>query len=166
MGLSPGVGDHKEEMHPNRNRVLYGLITTGVVVTGLLSRSSVAEKWPRLLSVYAGDTLWAATVFLALAIALPSKKTSHLAVAAIVIAFTVEASQLYQAHWFGQIRNTVLGRLLLGAGFMWSDLLCYTAGVLIAATADTLATNSTAKKSPTSPCSLPAGPRGRDPAGG
>jgi len=29
------------------------------------------------------------------------------------------------------VRGTLPGRLVLGAGFLWSDLVCYTAGVLL-----------------------------------
>ncbi|MCA9011825.1 MAG: DUF2809 domain-containing protein [Planctomycetaceae bacterium] len=33
--------------------------------------------------------------------------------------------------WLDSLRQTILGRLILGFGFLWSDLLCYTAGVAI-----------------------------------
>lgn len=145
--LTVSVGDHQRRMNPDRKRVPYGLVAAAVIVTGLLSRSSAAESWPRFLSAYSGDTLWATTVFLALAIALPTMKTSRLAFAAIAISFTVEATQLWRAPWLELIRGTSLGHLLLGAGFKWSDLLCYSAGVLIGATADAIATRKAARTS-------------------
>ncbi len=43
--------------------------------------------------------------------------------------FAVEFSQLYQAEWIIMIRQTKIGGLILGYGFLWSDLLCYAAGV-------------------------------------
>ncbi len=43
-----------------------------------------------------------------------------------------EFSQLYQARWFSAIRETKIGRLMLGVGFIWSDILCYAIGTLLA----------------------------------
>ena len=41
----------------------------------------------------------------------------------------IELSQLYHAHWIDSIRHTTLGGLILGFGFLWSDLACYAVGV-------------------------------------
>ena len=41
----------------------------------------------------------------------------------------VEISQLYHAPWIDSIRQTTLAALILGFGFLWSDLVCYAAGV-------------------------------------
>ncbi len=38
-------------------------------------------------------------------------------------------SQLYHAEWIDSIRATTLGGLVLGYGFLWSDLVAYTIGV-------------------------------------
>ena len=38
-------------------------------------------------------------------------------------------SQLYHAEWIDNIRATTLGGLVLGYGFLWSDLVAYTIGV-------------------------------------
>ena len=46
-----------------------------------------------------------------------------------MLSFAVEFSQLYQAGWINAVRETHLGALVLGRGFLWSDLACYTAGV-------------------------------------
>ena len=43
----------------------------------------------------------------------------------------IEFSQLYQENWIIEIRNTTLGHLVLGQGFLWSDLLAYTFGSII-----------------------------------
>jgi len=45
----------------------------------------------------------------------------------------IEMSQLYQAEWINNIRHTTLGGLILGQGFLWSDIVAYTAGVIIGA---------------------------------
>ena len=41
----------------------------------------------------------------------------------------VELSQLYHAPWIDSIRHTTIGGLILGFGFLWSDLACYSLGV-------------------------------------
>jgi hypothetical protein len=52
---------------------------------------------------------------------------------ALGLAFSVEFSQLYHAPWIDSIRQTTLGGLVLGSGFLWTDLVCYTVGIAIGA---------------------------------
>ena len=47
---------------------------------------------------------------------------------ALLTAFTVEISQLIRGDWLDTIRSTRLGMLLLGRGFLWSDLVAYAGG--------------------------------------
>lgn len=103
-----------------------------VIAAGLGSRSS-ALPLPALVSKFAGDTLWAVLVFLLLAIVWPRRPTLQLAALTLGIAFGVELSQLYQAPWIDSVRDTLPGRLVLGQGFLFSDLLCYTVGIGLAA---------------------------------
>ena len=49
-----------------------------------------------------------------------------------------ETSQLYHAPWIDRIRATTLGGLVLGFGFLWSDIACYTVGVACAMCVDLL----------------------------
>jgi hypothetical protein len=53
-------------------------------------------------------------------------------------------SQLHHAPWIDAIRNTRPGALVLGYGFLWSDLACYVAGVAIAAGVEAAARRSRA----------------------
>jgi len=46
----------------------------------------------------------------------------------LALAFAVEVSQLYHAPWIDSIRSTTLGGLVLGFGFLWTDLVCYLVG--------------------------------------
>ena len=50
----------------------------------------------------------------------------------------IELSQLYHAPWIDAIRRTRLGGLVLGYGFLWSDLACYAVGVVCGAFAELL----------------------------
>ena len=60
----------------------------------------------------------------------------RLGLLAIGISFAIELSQLYRAPWIDSIRATRPGALVLGQGFLWSDLVCYSAGVVLAMALD------------------------------
>lgn len=112
-----------------RSRLAYAGWIALVIAAGLASRSSRATFLPDFVATYAGDTLWALMVFLGLGFLFPAARTSVLAGAALGIAFAVEFSQLYEADWLNRIRATRLGALVLGKGWVATDLLCYAVGV-------------------------------------
>ena len=108
------------------------------VALGLASRRYAAAL-PSFIATYAGDALWAAMVFWIAALLFPRGRTRTLATSALGVSFAVELSQLNHAPWINEIRATRLGALALGHGFLWSDLICYAAGVAIAALIDVAA---------------------------
>nr|WP_246357714.1 DUF2809 domain-containing protein [Pyxidicoccus fallax] len=114
---------------PLRVRVMALVLALLVLALGLASRSK-SVAWPPFFAAYAGDTLWALLVFLLVRFLAPARPVLHVAAAALAFSFAVEFSQLYQAPWLNAVRGTLPGRLVLGAGFLWSDLVCYSAGVL------------------------------------
>ena len=48
-----------------------------------------------------------------------------------MLCFGIEFSQLLSYEWLMQLRSTRMGALVLGQGFLWSDIVAYTAGVLL-----------------------------------
>ncbi len=84
---------------------------------------------PAFLAEYAGDTLWALMLFLLISTLLAGRQVLARAAISLAIAFLVEISQLYHAPWIDSIRQTTLGGLVLGFGFLWTDLVCYTVGI-------------------------------------
>lgn len=74
-----------------------------------------------------------------IAMLLPHYRVARVAVLALSVAFMVEASQLLQIEPLMSIRDTTLGALVLGHGFVASDLIAYTVGVAIAALIDAAA---------------------------
>ncbi len=118
-----------------RSRALYLALAVAVVALGLASRR-FRPALPAFLGAYAGDALWAAMVFLLAAAARPRARVATLALGSLLFSFAVEAAQLYRAPWIEALRATRAGGLVLGHDFVWSDLLCYAAGVLLAAAAD------------------------------
>jgi hypothetical protein len=86
---------------------------------------------PEFLAEYAGDTLWALMLFLLVSTLLAGQPILARAAIALALAFLVEISQLYHAPWIDSIRQTKLGGLVLGFGFLWTDLVCYSVGITI-----------------------------------
>jgi hypothetical protein len=111
-----------------RSRVAYGLAVVVVILVGLASRK-YPSVLPAFAAAYAGDTLWALMVFLLAGIIWPLAPTRRLAASAALFALAIEISQLNHAPWIERLRATRPGGLILGYDFVWSDLLCYAAGV-------------------------------------
>lgn len=84
---------------------------------------------PYLLKTYLGDILWGLMVFLLMGILFTNKKTLFIATMAAIFSIVIELSQLYHAPWIDNIRRTTMGALVLGFGFLWSDIICYLIGI-------------------------------------
>ncbi|EJQ13769.1 DUF2809 domain-containing protein [Bacillus cereus] len=115
-------------MNTERNRLLYALFTIVVIILGLSSRK-FAFALPELLNEYLGDALWALMIFTGFGFLFPKIETKKLAFISLIFCYGIEISQLYHAEWIDSIRATTLGGLVLGYGFLWSDLVAYTIGV-------------------------------------
>ena len=113
---------------PRRNRWVYAIAITVVVALGLGSRL-YGDALPRFVAAYAGDTLWAVSVFLVAAWLWRSTRTSHIAIGAGAFALLVEVSQLDQTSWLAKFRSTSIAAAFLGTDFVWSDLACYAVGI-------------------------------------
>jgi len=68
-------------------------------------------------------------VFLLFGFLFPKKSLRWVAIAALAFSFGIEISQLYHAYWIDNLRSNPLGGRILGYGFLWSDLVSYTAGI-------------------------------------
>jgi hypothetical protein len=115
-------------MNTKRNRLLYAVFTIVVIILGLSSRK-FAFALPDLLNEYLGDALWALMIFVGFGFLFPKIETRKLAFISLIFCYGIEISQLYHAEWIDSIRATTLGGLVLGYGFLWSDLVAYTIGV-------------------------------------
>ncbi|PFE17968.1 DUF2809 domain-containing protein [Bacillus cereus] len=115
-------------MKTKRNRLVYALFTIVVIILGLCSRK-FAFALPHLLNEYLGDALWGLMIFTGFGFLFPKIETKKLAFISLLFCYGIEVSQLYHAEWIDSIRATTLGGLVLGYGFLWSDLVDYTIGV-------------------------------------
>jgi hypothetical protein len=102
------------------------------MLVGLGSRK-LRNELPPFVAEYAGDTLWALMLFCLVSMLLAGRPILVRATISLALAFMVEFSQLYHAPWIDSIRQTTLGGLVLGSGFLWTDLVCYSVGIAFGA---------------------------------
>ncbi len=112
----------------NRNRFYYVLIILLTIVLGLASRY-FADHFSFWVKEYLGDVLWALMVYWIFGFLFTRKGSLSISIYALFFSFAIEISQLYHAPWIDAIRNARLGGLVLGFGFLWSDLICYSIGI-------------------------------------
>jgi len=132
-----------------RRRAVYVALILIVAFCGIGSRR-YSSVLPELIAVYAGDTLWALAAFLGIGFLMPRLSSQRVAAGALAISFAVEFSQLYHAPWLDMIRATTLGSLILGHGFVPTDLVCYSLGVAIGWGGEVLAFEA-CSQTPTNP---------------
>ena len=111
-----------------RNRIHYLILIIGTIIIGLASRF-YSKYLPEFVNLGLGDTLWALMVYWILGFFFSRISIARLAFLSLSVCFLVEFSQLIQADWINAIRNNTLGALILGRGFLWSDLIAYSLGV-------------------------------------
>jgi hypothetical protein len=113
---------------PRRNPPVSLALIALAALLGIGSRR-FGHSLPGFVATYVGDTLWALVAFLGIGLILPRVSTWRVAALAMSFSAMIEVSQLYHAPWIDSIRHTTLGGLVLGFGFLWSDLACYVVGV-------------------------------------
>lgn len=101
------------------------ILTVATIAVGILSRHISG------IPPFIGDILWGLMVYFIVRFLFISKKIKWAIVASLLFSYAIEFSQLYQEPWINKIRHTVLGGLVLGYSFSWSDMLCYTVGIAI-----------------------------------
>jgi len=78
-----------------------------------------------------GDALWAMMVFCLWRIVLQNKKLPTVAITSLVHCYLVEFSQMITWRWLVSFRQTFIGHMMLGQGFLWIDLLAYSIGIIV-----------------------------------
>ncbi|UEG53063.1 DUF2809 domain-containing protein [Mucilaginibacter daejeonensis] len=116
-----------------KKRLIYALLIITVIIAGLASRRVTA------IPLWIGDLLWALMVYLIVRFLFIRSTIKKVAVISLAFCFAIEFSQLYHAPWIDALRQTLFGKLVLGSGFLWGDLLAYMAGVAIGVISEYLA---------------------------
>lgn len=114
-----------------RSRLNCVLLLGTTVFCGLASRQT---GWglPTFIVSSAGDCLWTVAVYLMICTLFPSWPPRWVLAPAVAISFVVETSHLLDWWLLNDIRQTRVGRLFLGTGFLWADFPRYLAGGLLA----------------------------------
>lgn len=104
-------------------RFLYALLILATICSGLLSRKIKG------IPLFIGDLLYAVMVYFMIRFLFPKTKAKKVALISLLVCYVIETLQLYQAGWIVSLRNTTIGHLVLGQGFLWSDIIAYTFGI-------------------------------------
>ena len=128
-----------------RKRSWYWGLCFLVIVLGLASRT-FRDVLPVWVGAYAGDVLWGLMVFLLTGALFSQISIKCNLLISLGFSFAIEFSQLYHAPWLDSLRNTKLGSLILGFGFLWSDLLCYLLGISIGVLLEIILSNKKISK--------------------
>lgn len=106
-------------------RVWYGCLMLLLIAVGLLSRRFSS------IPLWVGDSLWAMMVYAGVRFLAPKWSVMRSFGLGLVMSYGVELSQLVQVDWLVSLRQTTLGHLVLGHGFLWSDLVAYSFGLIL-----------------------------------
>jgi hypothetical protein len=117
------------------SRYSYIILIIICIGIGLLSRHSAL--FTPFLAAHLGDALWASMIYFCCRLLLPRQSLLISTAIAAFFCIAIECSQLYQREWINGIRNTLIGGLILGKGFLWMDLLRYSIGIILALCIDT-----------------------------
>jgi hypothetical protein len=108
------------------SRKFYLFITFFVIFLGILSRKINA------IPLFVGDILYAVMVYFGCRLLIIKGNNTFKILFPLILCYLIELQQLYHAEWLVALRNTSFGHYVLGQGFLWSDLVCYTVGVAVA----------------------------------
>lgn len=111
-----------------RNAFTYFSLVIIVMGLGLGSRH-FSDNLPNWINLYLGDVLWALMVFFLFGLIFRGINTRWITILAFSFSYVIEISQLYHSPWIDTLRHTRLGGLVLGYGFLWSDLVSYGVGI-------------------------------------
>jgi hypothetical protein len=129
-------------MTPGRNPRIYLLIMLLIMALGLPARL-IQDRLPTWYTLYFGDYLWAMLLFFLFALTLRTVSTFKVAVITLLFTYLIEISQLFDPPWLEHLRSIKLFALVLGYGFLWSDIAAYTLGICTGALAEHLCKTKT-----------------------
>ena len=114
----------------NKHRLNYFISIVLVIFLGILSRKISG------IPLFVGDVLYAILIFFGFRFLFIDLKKSTSLLLSLLFCFGIEMFQLVQIDWLITIRKTTLGHYILGEGYLWLDLICYTIGTLSAYSID------------------------------
>lgn len=110
---------------PLKKRFRYFILIIAIIIAGLLSRKNT------MIPLWTGDVLYALMMYFIVRFIFLQRSSRFIFLLSFSICITIELSQLLHADWINTIRATLAGRLILGQGFLWSDLVAYAVGTAL-----------------------------------
>jgi Protein of unknown function (DUF2809) len=89
---------------------------------------------PGMVRTYGGDVLSATCIFFGIRYVAHQRNLLRCCAIGFIICVLIELQQLYTGKWLVQLRDDTFLGILLGHGFLWSDIACYAVGTAIGAT--------------------------------
>jgi hypothetical protein len=105
-----------------KNRLIYFILIIITIALGLLSRQV------DFLPLASGDALYAIMVYWGFRFIKSNKPLHYALLLSITFCFVIEFLQLVQLPFLIEARNQTILKLVLGQGFLWTDLIAYIIG--------------------------------------
>jgi hypothetical protein len=117
-----------------RPLAVYITLMAVIIAMGLPARF-LDRPLPYFYTQYFGDYLWAMLLFFLFSVIfnLTTKKGIWVT---LLFCYFIELTQLCQEPWLNELREYKIIALVIGYGFLWSDIVGYTLGVLTGAWID------------------------------
>ena len=112
-------------------KIIYLLLFVFCTWLAIDTRTHAYRYFP-IVAKYGGDVIWAGMFLFFMRIFFSRMKLWKLALICYALGVADEVLQLYHAPWIESVRHTRIGGLILGFGFLWSDIICYAVGIVIA----------------------------------
>lgn len=112
-------------------RARWSFLGAAVVTVGLGLTSRLPGA-PAFVLAHVGDTLYAVLIYWLVAVVRPDARSVRRASVTWGVCALIELSQAFHPPWLDTFRANGLVALVLGRGFLWSDLACYAVGVALA----------------------------------
>ena len=113
-------------------RAIHAVLIAITIPLGLGSRMR-GLPMPGLVRTSGGDVLSATCIFFGVRYVAHRRTLSRCAAIGFTICVLIELQQLYTGAWLVPLRNDTPLGILLGHGFLWSDIACYAVGTAIGA---------------------------------
>ncbi len=130
-------------MQAIRRRIPFLCALLILCAAGLLVRSRHAVS-PIFFTAYFPDAAWTMAVYCGFGLLFCRDARLHFP-AALGVSVLIELTQLWHPPFLEALRATTLGGLILGYGFLRSDLICYTVGACVCAAIETILRKSVKK---------------------
>jgi hypothetical protein len=113
-------------------RAIHLVLIAVTIPLGLGSRMR-GLPMPSLVRTYGGDVLSATCIFFGVRYVAHQRSLLRCSAIGFIICVLIELQQLYTGKWLVHLRDDTPLGILLGHGFLWSDIACYAVGTAIGA---------------------------------